>query len=215
MLKQKFAALKPLRQGLAHGLFDHSRAGETDQRAGFPDMNVAEHGEACRNAPHGRIGQDTNIRQAPARQPGQRGARLGHLQQREQGFLHARTAARGKADQRHAVIDGGIDRAHEFLADDGSHRSAHKTKLEGSGYHFDTHHPAGHDHQSILFAGRFLRLRQPVAIPFIVAKPENVIGFAGVALRPESLGYIFLVVFTGGPDLGRKQFFEPVHAVFP
>ena len=52
----------------------------------------------------------------------QRRARLGHLQQRVQAFLHARAAAGGEAHERPAVLDAIRDGAHEPLADDRAHR---------------------------------------------------------------------------------------------
>src|SRR5262249_36396653 len=43
VIEQEFRALKPLGQLLADRLLDHARAGEADQRAGFGDVEIAEH----------------------------------------------------------------------------------------------------------------------------------------------------------------------------
>ena len=57
VLQQEFAALEALGQLLADGLLDHARAGESDQRAGFGDIQVAQHGERSGHAAGGGIGQ--------------------------------------------------------------------------------------------------------------------------------------------------------------
>ena len=57
VLEQELGALEALRQRLAHGLLDHARAGEADQRLGLGDHDVADDGEARRHAAHGRVGQ--------------------------------------------------------------------------------------------------------------------------------------------------------------
>ena len=46
MLQQKFRTLKAFRQLLADGLLDDARSGKADQRAGFGDVEIAQHGEA-------------------------------------------------------------------------------------------------------------------------------------------------------------------------
>src|SRR5207245_6430391 len=46
VFKHKLRALKTVREFLADGLLDDARAGETNQRAGLRDVEVAEHGEA-------------------------------------------------------------------------------------------------------------------------------------------------------------------------
>jgi hypothetical protein len=46
MLQQELAALKAFRQFFPHGLLDHPRPGEADQRLGFGDIDVAQHRQA-------------------------------------------------------------------------------------------------------------------------------------------------------------------------
>ena len=100
VLEQELAALEALGQRLAHGLLDDARTGEADERARLGQVEVAEHREARRHAARGRIGHDRDEGQMRLRQARERGAGLGHLQQREQRLLHARAAARGEAHER-------------------------------------------------------------------------------------------------------------------
>ena len=97
VIEQEFAALKAFGQRLAHGLLDDARTRETDERARLGDVEVAEHRETRGHAARGRIGQHRDERQTRLRKPRERGAGLGHLQQREQRFLHARAAARRRS----------------------------------------------------------------------------------------------------------------------
>jgi hypothetical protein len=60
LLEQEFGALKAFRQRLAHGLLDHARAGEADQRARFGNDDIAYEGETRGDAAHGRIGENSD-----------------------------------------------------------------------------------------------------------------------------------------------------------
>ena len=64
---QVFGALEAFRQPLADRLLDHPLAGEADDRAGFGEMDVAEHGVGGGDAAGRRIGEDDDIGQAAAR----------------------------------------------------------------------------------------------------------------------------------------------------
>ena len=116
VLEQKLAALKTLGQRLAHRLLDDARTGEADERARLGEVQVPEHRKTRRHAARGRIGHDRDERQMRSGEARERGARLGHLQQRVQRLLHARAAACGEAHERLAMLDAVIDRALEALA---------------------------------------------------------------------------------------------------
>jgi hypothetical protein len=58
VFEQEFGALEPLGHLLADRLLDHTRTGESDQRAGFGDVEIAEHRETGGNAPGCRVGQE-------------------------------------------------------------------------------------------------------------------------------------------------------------
>src|SRR3984957_12453275 len=62
MLQQELGALKAWRKLLADGLLDDARSGKADQSVGFGDVQVAEHGEAGRNAAGSWVGHDGDIR---------------------------------------------------------------------------------------------------------------------------------------------------------
>ena len=63
VFEEEFGALKAFGEFLADGLLDDPRAGETDECAGFADVEVAEHGEAGGDAArrgiceHGDVGE--------------------------------------------------------------------------------------------------------------------------------------------------------------
>src|SRR3981189_3704385 len=67
VLEKKFRRLKAFGKFLADGLFDDARPGETDERAGLGDVDVAEHGIARGVAAGRGIGEDGNKRQGDAR----------------------------------------------------------------------------------------------------------------------------------------------------
>ena len=51
MVEQELRTLEAFRQGFAHGLLDDARAGETDQRLGLADVDVAEHARLADTPP--------------------------------------------------------------------------------------------------------------------------------------------------------------------
>src|SRR5438552_9213782 len=73
VFQQEFGALKSFGEFLADGLLDHARTGKPDERAGFPDVEVAEHGEAGGDAAGSGIGEHRDIGQLFVVEPGQGG----------------------------------------------------------------------------------------------------------------------------------------------
>src|ERR1700679_3057281 len=59
-LEQKFGGLKTFGEFLADGLLDDARTGETDERARFGNVEVAEHGVTGVNATSLGIGEQRN-----------------------------------------------------------------------------------------------------------------------------------------------------------
>ena len=121
MLEQKLRALKSFRQCFTHRLLDHTRTGEANQRTGFGDHYVAHEGEAGGHAAHGRVGQHRDERQPFLAELRQRGASFRHLHQRQQSFLHARTAAGGETNEWTLLLQRNLYAAHETFA----HHRAH------------------------------------------------------------------------------------------
>lgn len=78
VLQKKLRALKSFRQLFADRLCDHPRSRKADQGFRLREDDVAEHGEARRNAAHRRIGQDGD-KHLP---------RFMELPQRTRGFRH-------------------------------------------------------------------------------------------------------------------------------
>ena len=57
VIEEEFAALKAFGKFLTDGLFDDTRAGESDERAWLGDVHIPEHREAGRHAAGRRISQ--------------------------------------------------------------------------------------------------------------------------------------------------------------
>jgi len=109
-------------------------------------------------------------------QAGERGVGFGHLHEREQAFLHARTAGGGKADEGHFLLDGGFDAAHEALAHHGAHGAAHEVELEAGGDHVDAFDRAAHDDERIGLARVLQGLLQALGVLAAVLELERIDG---------------------------------------
>src|SRR5688572_5415215 len=174
LLEQELRALEALGQRLARRLLDDARPRETDQRTGLGDVDVAEQREARRDAARGRIRHHGDVRQLRGRELRERRARLRHLQQRVQPFLHACAAARGKTHERTVVLYAVRDRAHEPLADDRAHGARDEAKFEGSRDNGHALQRAGHDDDRVALVGVALNLVQPFAIALRVLEAQRV-----------------------------------------
>src|SRR3546814_2811505 len=64
VVDQELRTLESFRQRLAHGLLDHTRAGEADQCLRLADVDVAQHRQACGDATGGRVGQHADVRRS-------------------------------------------------------------------------------------------------------------------------------------------------------
>jgi len=92
MVVEILGALEAVGKLLANGLLDDTRASEANQRAGFGDVNVAEHGVRSGDATGRWVSEHHDVRESRLAQllHSDRGAR--HLHQRENALLHARAA---------------------------------------------------------------------------------------------------------------------------
>ncbi|MNG85530.1 hypothetical protein D3C79_442900 [compost metagenome] len=174
MLQQELAALEAFRQLLAHGLLDHARAGEADQCLRLADDHVTEHGQAGGDTTVHRVGQYRDERDAFFAQARQHGRGLGHLHQRDQRFLHARTTGGREADHRAAMLQGIVGRADETLAAHRTHRAAHERELEGTDDDRHAHQGAAHGDQRVLLAGLLLRSSEAVLVLLAIAEFQAV-----------------------------------------
>src|SRR5688572_18791206 len=201
LLEQELRALEALGQRLARRLLDDARARETDQRAGLGDVDVAEQREARRDAARRRVRHHGDVRQLRGRELRERRARLRHLQQRVQPFLHARAAARRKTDERPTVLHAVCDSAHEPLADDRAHRARDETKLERRGDDRHALQRPGHDDERVALVGVALDLVQPLAIALRVLEAQRI---ERLEIRRELV-----------PRLGVEEHFEALARADP
>ena len=129
MRQQIFRPLEPFGQFLADGLFDHPLPGEPDQRAGFGQLDVAEHRVARRHTARRRVGQHDDVRQSGLAQGRQRDGSARHLHQAQYPFLHPRAARGGEQDIGQSRVDRGLDPGDDRGADGDAHRSAHEGEI--------------------------------------------------------------------------------------
>src|SRR3989442_4687307 len=92
VLQEKLGSLKIFGQLLSDRLFDHSRAGETDESFWLGQDQITEHRKTRSHASSSWIGQHRDEWKMPFFQSGQRRGYLSHLHEREHAFLHARAA---------------------------------------------------------------------------------------------------------------------------
>ena len=59
-IEEKFSGLEALGQILAGRLFEHARAGKADHRLRLGEVEIAQRGEAGRDAAHGRMRENGN-----------------------------------------------------------------------------------------------------------------------------------------------------------
>jgi hypothetical protein len=113
VIEEKLGSLESLGELLLDGLFDDAGTGEADEGLGLRDVDVAQHGEAGRRPARRRIAEDGNKRQAGRAEPGDRGAGLDHLHQRQHALLHP--GAAGAAEHRGPTLDKALPGEHGVL----------------------------------------------------------------------------------------------------
>src|SRR5713226_9517544 len=95
VFEQEFGALKSFGELLPDGLFNDAGAGEADERAGFTDVEVAEHGKAGGDAAGGGIGEHGDVGELLFVKTGKGGGDFGKLHQADGALHHARAAGAG------------------------------------------------------------------------------------------------------------------------
>ncbi len=129
MFEQEFAALEAFGEFLADGLLDDSWACEADQSAGLCDVQIAEHGEACRDAAGGGVGQEADVGDGCFIELGEAGGDLGELHQAYNALHHARAAAGADDDEWMTGGEGAVDGSGDGFADDCAHAAANEGVL--------------------------------------------------------------------------------------
>jgi hypothetical protein len=179
VIAQIFGALEAGRQFLADGLFDHARAGESNDGAGLGDRDVAQHRERGRHAAGGGIGQDEDHRQAGFLDliDGDDAAR--HLHERQNALLHPRAARCGDHDQRRVLQHGELGGGDEPFADRDAHRTAHEIELERRDDRGLAAHLAMRHQDRVAGFGLFARFLQAVGVALAVAEAQRIGGRLG------------------------------------
>src|SRR5262252_1905129 len=129
VLFQILRLLETFRQFFPDGLLDHARAGKTDERARFGDVNVAQHGIGSGDAAGGWIGEHDDVGLACGTQILHRYGCAGHLHERQNAFLHARPSGRRKQDERRAFLRSRLQSLDDCLTGLHAERAAHKVEI--------------------------------------------------------------------------------------
>src|SRR5712692_4324553 len=210
MLEKKLGALKSFGELLADGLLDHAWAGETNERAGLADVEVAEHGEAGGDAAGGGISQHGDVGQLFVVEPGERGGNFGELHEADGAFHHARAAGAGDGDERLTGFNGQFNAARDFFADYSAHGAADEAKFHGAHDHGTAVELAFGGDDGIVHAEFFLGFSEAPGVGLGVDKLERVGGgHARVVLGPAAvekhfealLGIHFEVKLALGADV--------------
>ena len=196
------------------------RTGETDQRAGLGDLDVAQHGEGGGDAAGGGVGEDDDEGQAGVfDQPcGDDGAR--HLDQADGAFLHAGAAGGGEHDQRRFLQRSELRRRDDRLAQTGAHGAADEREIHRRDHRLVAADGAVADEHRVIQVGGLAGFFQAVGIAFGVAEFQRIGDCfgqfdAGVAVLVEDPvqaldGGAAVVVAAIGADLhvGHEVFGE-------
>ena len=169
-----FGALKTFRQAFANCLFDHPGASKTDDRAGFGDMDIAEHGIRRRDAARRRIGQDDDIGKLGVAQTLYSDRRARHLHQREDAFLHPRSARGGEHDEWRAALDRRRHPRHDGLARRHAKRAAEKIEILHRGDYVDALQFAKGELHRVGRAGFQSIFFEPVRVALDIAEFQRV-----------------------------------------
>jgi hypothetical protein len=197
--EQEFGALEAFGELLADGLLDDAGAGEADERAGFGDVEVAEHGEAGGDAAGGGVGHDGDVGDFGVVETGQAGGDLGELHQGGDAFHHAGSARSGDDDEGVARREGAIDGAGDGLADDGAHATADEAVLhDGEDDGVGADQAEGVD-DGVVETGLFLGFGEAALVGLEVGEVERV-GGAEVEIDELVAGFEELVDAGAGVD---------------
>src|SRR5277367_2101295 len=129
VLEEEFGGLKTFGQLLADGLFDHARAGKTDERAGLRNIQIAEHRVTGGDATGGGIGEDGNERELGFVHAAERRGNFRELHQADDAFHHASASGTGDDDERLFLIERAVYRARDLFTDHRAHRAADKSEF--------------------------------------------------------------------------------------
>src|SRR5713101_7047580 len=188
VFEEELGTLETFGEFLADGLLDHAGAGETDERAGFADIEVAKHGEAGGDAAGGGIGEHGDVGQLFVVKFGKRGGNFGELHEADGAFHHARAAGAGDGDERLAGFDGKFDSASDFFADHRAHGAADEAKFHGAKNDGPAIELALGGDDGVIHAEFFLGFSQARGVGLGVDKLERVGGgHARVVLGPAAV----------------------------
>ncbi len=136
VLHLKTPPLKALRQGLADGLLNDTGPGESDERTGFGQNNVAQRSKAGGDAAGGGVRETGDVQQSLFRKPGQSRAGFRHLHEGQNALLHPRPPLAAKRIRGSLFFPGVLDGQRQLFPYGGAHAAHEKAAVQ------HTHHAA-------------------------------------------------------------------------
>src|ERR1700687_3056354 len=188
VLQNKFGTLKAFGEFLANGLFDDAGACETDESAGFGDIEIAEHCKTGGDAAGGGIGEDGDIGNFFVIEVGKSGGNFCELHEADGALHHAGATGGGNGDERLTSLHGQFGGASDFLSYHGAHRPADETELHGTADYGTALQLAFGGDDGVVEAEFFAGVFQAGRVGFGVDKFKRVGGgHAGVVLGPMTV----------------------------
>src|SRR5271155_920080 len=188
VLEQEFGGLKTFGEFLADGLFDHPRAGETDESAGLRNIQVAEHRVTRGDAASGGIGEDGNERELGFVHAAERRGNFRELHQADDAFHHASASGTGDDDERLFLIETAVYRARDLFTDPRAHRAADKSEFHRTADDGTAVQAAFSGDDGVFHVELALRFFQALRVGLGIGELQRVAGGEiGVQLRPGFL----------------------------
>ena len=221
--EEELGALEALGELLADGLLDDAGAGEADERAGFGDVEVAEHGEGGGDAAGGGVGHQRDVGDLGVVEAGEAGGDFGELHEAGDALHHARAARGRDQDEGVAGGKGPVDSSCNCLSHYGTHAAADEGVLHGGEDDGVGAEVAEGGEDGVVEAGLLLGFGEAAGVGFEVGELEGVGGAEiavdeGVAgleeLGDAGLGGEAEVIAAFGTDLevALELFLEDVLA---
>src|ERR1700737_656415 len=129
MLLQIFGTLEAVWQFLADGLLDDTGAGKPDERTGFCEVHIPQHGIGSSDAPGGRVGQNDDVGLSRLAHHLDRYGCTRKLHKGKNALLHARAPRGGEHDERRALVDCGLQALDHCFAGRHAKRPAHEIEV--------------------------------------------------------------------------------------
>ena len=185
VLEEELCGLEAGGEVLMSRFFNHAGAGESDHAIWLGHVDVPEGGETGGDATCRRVGENRDIRKAGRMMTGESTARLRHLHEAENSFVHPRSSG-GADDNGTALFFGrGLDRTGEFFPDRGTEAATEEAEIDDAEGHGIAEKRSTSADDPFFKAGLFLVGLNLVSIAF---EAERIDGLEGGIEFVERIG---------------------------